>query len=81
MSESKEKVKLCDVKPETRVYVIEVLKAGLLFKDMLSDFERRFVLESCGRYAAYGDKMVIAGEQWTVYLEIGHKLNLKPTEG
>lgn len=75
--ESKQRHKLSEVAPENRVLVIEVLKAGIIWKDMLSDFERRFVTETAGRYAAYGDDMTVVGEQWKIFMEIARKLNLK----
>jgi hypothetical protein len=79
MSEASSKTprKLSEYGAENRILVIEVLKAGIVWRDMLSDFERRFINETAGRYAAYGDSMTVVGEQWKVYTEIARKLNLK----
>jgi hypothetical protein len=72
-----EKFKLADMNQAHRETVIEVLKAGIVYKDLLGDFERRFVIETAGRYASYGSKLSLTEDQWTVFLEIASKLNLK----
>jgi hypothetical protein len=74
---TKQKHKLSEVAPENRAIVVEVLKAGIIWKDLLSDFERRFITETAGRYAQFGDDMTVVGEQWNVFVEIARKLNLK----
>ena len=71
------KCKLSSVAPEYQTLVIEVLKACILYKDLLSQFERRFALEVGNRFAEYGFNMVVTGEQWNVFLDIAKKLNLK----
>lgn len=73
----KHKHKLGDLAPENRVLVIEVLKAAIIWKDLLSDFERRFCGDFGLRYAQFGDDTTVIGEQWSIFEAIARKLNLK----
>jgi hypothetical protein len=74
-----EKFKLSEMDEAYRATVIEVLKAGIVYKDLLGDFERRFTSETAGRYATYGSSLTMTAEQWKVVLVIAKKLNLNLT--
>jgi hypothetical protein len=72
----KQKFKLSEVAPQYREMVIEVLKAGIMWKDLLDDYERRFMGDFCMRYAQYGDSTTVVGDQWKIFSRIATKLNL-----
>ncbi len=77
MAAKPKKFSLESMEPMHQETVIEVLKAGVIYKDLLSNFERQFIIETSGRYAMYGRKLSITDGQWTTFLEIASKLNLK----
>ena len=56
--------------------VVEVLKAGVLYTQLLSEFELVFIRDSAYRYGKYGDQMTVSGDQLMVYLRMAKKLNL-----
>lgn len=68
--------KLSNASPNNKVMVIEVLKAGVIYADLLSGFERAFVNEITPRFSKYGFDMTIKGKQWNIFLAIAEKLNL-----
>ena len=56
--------------------VVEVLKAGVLYTQLLSEFELVFIRDSAYRYAKYSDQKTVSGDQLMVYLRMAKKLNL-----
>jgi hypothetical protein len=76
MSDEKQKFKLNEVASQYRVLVVETLKAGIIWKDLLDDYERRFLGDFGLRYAQYGDNTTVVGDQWKIFSRIATKLNL-----
>jgi hypothetical protein len=76
MAEEPKLKKLCDCAQENRLMVIEVLKAGVIYSTLLSEFESGFIRDSAYRYGKYGDQMTISPDQLLVYVRMAKKLNL-----
>lgn len=58
-------------------YLVEILKAGTLYRTLISEFERTFISEVGVRYAEFGVKTRVTLKQWHVAEQIGRKLNLQ----
>jgi hypothetical protein len=55
---------------------VELLKAAVIYRDLLNDYERDFTGGIANRYAKYGSSLQVRGDQWDVLKEIAEKLNV-----
>ena len=69
-------MKLIDHPNSTIKFVIETLKAGIIYERLLSPFEIEFLVNLSFRYAKFGLSLNIEAEQLKVLSEIGKKLNV-----
>ena len=67
-------MKLQTLSPSTIKKVIHTLQAGLLYKEMLSPFELRFVVDISSRYGEFGTSLNITDAQISTINELSEKL-------
>lgn len=55
---------------------VDLLKAAVVYRELLNDYERDFTGGIANRYAKYGGALQVRGDQWDVLAEIAEKLNV-----
>jgi hypothetical protein len=64
------------VNPDVRVFVIEVLKASIVYRELLSGEENDYMAKRRWDYATFSNDMVVMNDDMTRLAWIAQKLNL-----
>jgi hypothetical protein len=62
--------------PESEL-LIEIMKAAVLYRELLNDFERSFMSDITTRYAKFGARLNFEEKQLAVLSQLSIKLNVK----
>lgn len=67
------------MRPELRKFIVEVLKATVVYKDLLNPEQAGFAVVRRNAFATDGDDMIVTPDAMLKFLDIANKLNLKIT--